>query len=160
VKNILDRDKEMKLLVAVDFSDSSQLIIEYVKELAKVVSGKIWLVHVAEPDPEFVGYEVDPPEMRDAVARRFHKEHQQLQQLSQELRSEGVECIALLVQGPTVETILREIEKLSVDMVVIGSHGKGLLRHLLVGSTSEGVLKKSSIPVLVVPTHGRASGKK
>lgn len=77
VQKILARDKEMKLLVAVDFSDSSQKIIEYVKELAKVVSGKIWLVHVAEPDLEFVGYEVDPPEMRDIVARRFHKEHQQ-----------------------------------------------------------------------------------
>jgi len=149
----------MKLLVAVDFSDSSQKIIKYVKELAKVMSGKIWLVHVAEPDPDFVGYEVDPREMRDVVARRFHKEHQQLQKLSEELHSEGVECIALLVQGPTVETILHEIERLSVDLVVLGSHGKGILRHLLVGSTSEGVLKNSSIPILVVPTHGRTSGK-
>ncbi len=145
----------MKLLVAIDFSDSSQKLIEYVKELGKVVSGNIWLLHVAEPDPEFVGYEVDPPEMRDAVARRFHKEHQQLQQLGLELRSEGMDCVALLVQGPTVETILREIEKLSVDMVIVGSHGKGMLRHLLIGSTSEGVIQKSSIPVLVVPTHGR-----
>ncbi len=116
----------MQLLVAVDFSDSSQQIIEYMKEFAKFVSNKIWLVHVAEPDPEFVGYEVDPPEMRDAVARRFHKEHQQLQQLGHELRSEGLDCVALLVQGSTVETILGEIEKLSVDMVILGSHGKGI----------------------------------
>lgn len=146
----------MKLLVAIDLSDSSRIVLDYVKDLAKALSGKIWLLHVAEPDPEFVGYEVDPPVMRDAVARRFHKEHQQIQQLSQELRSTGLECDALLVQGPTVETILRQIEKLPVDMVVIGSHGKGVLRHLLVGSTSEGVLHKSSIPVLVVPTHGRS----
>ena len=145
----------MKLLVAVDFSDSSQKIIEYVKEWAKFVSSKIWLVHVAEPDPEFVGYKVDPPEMRDVIAKRFHKEHQQLQQFGQEFRSEGLECVALLVQGPTVETILREIDNLSVDMVILGSHGKGILRQLLVGSTSEGVLQKSSVPVLIVPTHGR-----
>ncbi len=148
----------MKLLVAIDFSDSSQQMFEYVKELGKVLSGKIWLLHVAEPDPEFVGYEVDPPEMRDAVARRFHKEHQQLQRLGQELRSEEMDCVALLVQGPTVETILRQIEKLSVDMVILGSHGKGILRHLLVGSTSEGVMQKSSIPVLIIPTHGRREG--
>ena len=147
----------MELLVAVDFSDSSRIVIEYVTDLAKALSGKVWLLHVAEPDPEFVGYDVDPPEMRDAVARRFHQEHQQIQQLSQELRSNGLDCEALLIQGPTVETILREIEKLSVDMVIIGSHGKGILRHLLVGSTSGGVLQKSSVPVLVVPTHGRNS---
>ncbi len=145
----------MQLLVAVDFSDSSQQILEYVRELGKGLNAKIWLLHVAEPDPEFVGYEVDPPEMRDAVARRFHKEHQQLQQLGHELRSEGMDCVALLVQGPTVETILGEIEKLSVDMVILGSHGKGILRHLLMGSTSEGVIQKSSIPVLIIPTHGR-----
>ncbi len=147
----------MQLLVAVDFSDSSQTVIEYVKDLAKSLSGKIWLLHVAEPDPEFVGYDVDPPEMRDVIARRFHKEHLQIQQLSQELRSKGLDCEALLIQGPTVETILRESKKLSVDMVVVGSHGKGILKHLLVGSTSEGVLQKSSVPVLVVPTHGRNS---
>ncbi|MDH5586970.1 MAG: universal stress protein [Nitrospirota bacterium] len=145
----------MQLLVAVDFSDSSRIVIEYVTDLANVVCGKIWLLHVAEPDPEFVGYDVDPPEMRDVIARRFHKEHLQIQQLSQELRSKGLDCDALLIQGPTVETILRESKKLSVDMVVVGSHGKGILKHLLVGSTSEGVLHQASIPVLVVPTHGR-----
>ena len=147
----------MQLLVAVDFSDTSQTVIEYVKDLGNALSGKIWLLHVAEPDPEFVGYDVDPPEMRDAVARRFHREHQQIQQLSQELRSKGLDCEALLIQGPTVETILHEIKKLSVDMVVLGSHGKGVLKSILVGSTSEGVLQKSSVPVLVIPTHGRTS---
>jgi len=145
----------MELLVAIDFSDSSRNVLDYVTDLAIAVSGKIWLLHVAEPDPEFVGYDVDPPEMRDVIARRFHKEHQQIQDLSQEFRSKGLDCEALLIQGPTVETILRQSKKLSVDMVVVGSHGKGILRHLLVGSTSEGVLKQSSVPVLVVPTHGR-----
>jgi len=145
----------MELLVAIDFSDSSRNVLDYVTDLAIAVSGKIWLLHVAEPDPEFVGYDVDPPEMRDVIARRFHKEHQQIQDLSQEFRSKGLDCEALLIQGPTVETILRQSKKLSVDMVVVGSHGKGILRHLLVGSISEGVLKQSSVPVLVVPTHGR-----
>ena len=147
----------MKLLVAVDFSDASRIVIDYVKDLANALCGKIWLVHVAESDPEFVGYAVDSPEMRDAVARKFHREHRQIQQLSQELRSKGLDCEALLIQGPTVETILREIKKLSVDIVVLGSHGKGILRELLVGSTSNGVLHQSSVPVLVIPTHGRTS---
>lgn len=54
-----------------------------------------------------------------------------------------------------LKTILPEIDNLSVDMVILGSHGKGTLRQLLVGSISEGVLQKSSVPVLIVPTHGR-----
>ena len=140
----------MQLLVAVDFSDSSRIVIEYVTDLANVVCGKIWLLHVAEPDPEFVGYDVDPPEIRDVIARRFHKEHLQIQQLSQELRSKGLDCEALLIQGPTVETILRESKKLSVDMVVVGSHGKNFeapsCRQYERGRVTPGIYSRACCP--------------
>jgi nucleotide-binding universal stress UspA family protein len=60
------------------------------------------------------------------------------------------------VQGATVETILKEALKLDVDMIVAGSHGRGAMYQLLVGSVSEGVLHKSKCPVIVVPTHERS----
>ena len=146
----------MKLLVPVDLSDSSRLVINRAKELAQALSAKIWLLHVADPDPDFIGYESDTQSLRDGVAEKFHKEHSELQQFSQELRSIGLDCVALLIQGPTVETILNEAGKLSVDVIAIGSHGKGAMKRFLVGSTSEGVLHKSVVPVLVIPTHGRS----
>ncbi len=145
----------MNVLVAVDLSDSSSVIIDYAKSLVNAFSGKIWLLHVAEPEPEFVGYQPDPPVMRDVTAKKFHEEHLQLQEYSQALRSGGLECTALLVQGATIETIHKEAEKLNINMIIVGSHGKGAISRLLLGSTSEGVIYKSSIPVLVIPTHGR-----
>jgi nucleotide-binding universal stress UspA family protein len=144
----------MNILVAIDLSKSSEIIIGKMKELTKALSAKIWLLHVAEPNPDFVGYEVDTDVMRDVIAKRFQKEHSQLQEYSQELRSAGLDCTALLVQGPTTETILNEAAKLSAGMVILGSQGKGVLGQILLGSTSEGVLHKSPVPVLVVPTHG------
>lgn len=145
----------MNLLTAIDFSDSSQIVIEKVKELATALSAKVWLLHIAEPDPDFVGYEVDTPVMREVTAERFRKEHRQLQQLSDDLRSKGIDCTALLIQGPTVETIINETSKLSIDMLILGSHGKGVFKRLLIGSISEEVLHKSPVPVLIVPTnHG------
>jgi nucleotide-binding universal stress UspA family protein len=60
---------------------------------------------------------------------------------------------ALLVQGVTADTILEEAAKLAADIIVVGSRGKGALQQLVVGSVSEGVLRKSQCPVLVVPTH-------
>lgn len=147
----------MKLLAAVDFSDSTEMVIDSVKDIAKSSNAKVCLLHVADPDPDFIGYESGPQSERDAVASRFHSEHKSLQQYAEDLRSEGIDCIALLVQGPTVETILHEAEKLSVGMIVVGSHGRGAVMRVLVGSTSEGVLHHASIPVLIVPTHERAS---
>ncbi|MEN8259269.1 MAG: universal stress protein [Pseudomonadota bacterium] len=143
----------MKILASIDLSESSKIVVEQAKALAKACSAKIWLLHVAAPNPDFVGYEVDTKTMRDVVAERFHKEHQMLHRLGEEFRGEGLDCTALLVQGPTVETILSQAEKLSPDMIVLGSHGKGVIKQLLIGSTSEEVLHKSKIPVLVVPTR-------
>ncbi len=145
----------MKLLVAVDFSDSSAEVLARTKELALGMKAKVWLLHVAEPDPDFVGYDAGPQTVRDAIAKKFHKEHRDLQGQAEEFRSAGLDAVALLVQGPTVQTVLAEAEKLEVDLIVIGTHGKGAVKRLLVGSTSEGLLHKASLPVLVVPTHGR-----
>ena len=148
----------MELLVAIDLSDSTESVIENAKRIAKSSDSSIWLIHVAAPEPDFVGYvnyNVGPETERDAVSKGLHAEHKILQQHAEELREEGVDCVALLVQGATVDTILQEAEKLSVEMIVLGTHGKSAAMRMLVGSTSEGVLHRSSIPVLIVPTHKR-----
>lgn len=145
----------MNLLVALDLSESSATVVEQAKALTTASAGKIWLLHVADPDPDFIGYEVGPQYIRDAAAQRFHKEHHQIQAWSEQLRASGLDCVARLVQGPTVDTILHEAKRLGANVIVVGSHGKGAVRRLLVGSTSEALLRHSTIPVLIVPTHGR-----
>ena len=144
----------MKLLVAIDLPDSPATVIGAAKALATKTGATVILLHVAAPDPDFVGYDVDPPVMRDAVAARFHEEHRLLQALGKALRDEGLECVALLLQGSTAETILREAEKASADLIVLGSHSKGMLKKLVLGSVSEAVLRQANVPVLVVPVSG------
>lgn len=141
----------MKLLVALDFDATYEPVIEQAKVLARAFSSPLWLLHVASPDPDFVGYGVGPPSERDAVARRFHQEHCRLQESAQALRATGLDCTAVLVQGPTIEKILSEAEKLPADLIIIGSEGKGPVERVFAGSTSEGVLHGASVPVLVVP---------
>ncbi len=151
----------MNILAAVDLSESSQMVIEQTKKLANPLSAKIWLLHVANVGPDLafapVGSEevtyLDAGGARDAIAKKFHKEHLQLQQFAQELRSAGLDCTALLVEGPTTKTILNETAKLCADMVILGSKEKGAVERFFLGSISEGVLHKSPVPVLIVPTH-------
>ena len=143
----------MKLLVAVDLSEATQIIVDKVMELCRKQASKIWIVHNAEPPPDFIEFKVDPLAARKSLAIKFHKEHGQIQEIADRLREADLDATALLVHGPTVETILKEASDLDVDMIVVGAHGKGAMHELLVGSVSKGILHKSSYPVLVIPTH-------
>ena len=145
----------MKLLVCVDLSESTEIIVKKIEELAKSLSARVWLLHIAEPDPDFVEFKVDPLGARESLAEKFHDEHRQIQALADRLREAGIDTTALLVHDTTVDAILKEASDLDVDMIVVGSHGRGAMYQLLVGSISEGVLHKSRFPVLVVPTHKR-----
>ena len=145
----------MKLLVAVDLSESTQTIVEKVEEMNKEYPAKVWILHNAEPEPDFVEFKVDPLAARETLAKKFHNEHRQIQEIANRLRKAGLDATALLVHGATVETILKEASDLDVDMIVVGTHGRGAMYQLLLGSVSEGVLHKSRYPVLVIPTHKR-----
>ena len=142
----------MSLLVAVDLSESSRTVIDHARSLAAAYPGKIWLVHVAPPEPDFVGYRVGPQSVRDGLAQHVHKDHRQLQHWAEDLRSSGLDCTALLVQGPLASTILSEANRLDVQVIVVGSHGQGAVHRLFVGSTSEAILRAATVPVFVVPT--------
>jgi len=145
----------MKILVCVDLSDSTEIIMKRIEEVANCLSARVWLLHNALPDPDTVEFKVDPLAARESLAKKFHVEHCQIQALADRLRKAGIDTTALLVHGSTVEAILTEASDLDVDMIVVGSHGRGAMYQLLVGSVSEGVLHKSRVPVLVVPTHKR-----
>ncbi len=145
----------MKLLVAVDLSESTQIIVDKVEEINKEYPAQVWILHNAEPEPDFVEFKVDPLAARESLAKRFHNEHRQIQEIANRLRKAGLDATALLVHGATVETILKEASDLDVDMIVVGTHGRGAMHQLLVGSVSEGILHKSRYPVLVIPTHKR-----
>ena len=145
----------MKLLVAVDLSESTQTIVEKVEEINKECPAKVWILHNAEPEPDILEFRVDPLGARENLAKKFHNEHCQIQEIANRLRKAGLDATALLVHGATVEAILKEASDLDVDMIVVGTHGRGAMYQLLVGSISEGILHNSRCPVLVVPTHKR-----
>ena len=146
----------MKLLVAVDLSESTQTIVDKVEEINKDYPAKVWVLHNAEPEPDFVEFKVDPLAARETLAKKFHNEHRQIQEIANRLRKAGLDATALLVHGPTVEAILKEASDLDVDMIIVGSHGRSAVYQLLVGSVSEGILRGSRCPVLIVSTRKSA----
>ena len=145
----------MKLLVAVDLSQSTETIVEKVKEITREYPAKVWILHNALPEPDHIEFKVDPLAARKNLAETFRKEHRQIQDIADRLRKSGLDSKALLVHGATVEIILKEAADLDVDMIVVGTHGRGAMYQLLMGSISKEIIHKSRFPVLVVPTHKR-----
>lgn len=141
------------ILAAVDFSDVTPRLLNLSRDLARWSGAKLWLVHAAAPDPDFVGFETGPQYIRDHRAHQLREEHAQLQAMAAEAKANGLDAEALLVQGPTAETILGEADRLGVELVLVGSHGRSALYRAFVGSVSEQVLRDSKVPVLVVPSR-------
>ena len=141
----------MKLLAALDVSPTTPIVLREVRRWAQRLHAQLWLIHVAEPNPDFIGYQAGPDTVRDAMAGKFHREHQLIEAAAQELRKAGVEVTALLLQGPTAATILKEADHLGVDAILMGTRARSAVRELIVGSTSKQVLHKSTRPVLLIP---------
>jgi len=144
----------VNILVAVDLSPASAEVIRVARRVAGATGSKVFVIHCAEPEPDFVGYDAGPEVVRDQVAAEFHREHKAVQDLAGSLRDAGIDATALLIRGPTVETTLQEAERIEAELIIVGSHGRGAVYDLLVGSYSSGILRRSMAPVLVVPTRG------
>jgi len=142
----------VSVLVSIDFSAVTDAQLEIVDRLASP-GREIHLLHVTEPDPSFVGLEAGPEEVQQQVASELQRAHDELDALADRLRANGHAVRTLLVPGPTVQTILEQAEKLDAELIVMGSHGRGKLFDLVVGSVSAGVIRKSPVPVLVVPAR-------
>jgi nucleotide-binding universal stress UspA family protein len=149
----------MNILVAIDFSDITPKLLRQVVKMSSALSAEVVLMHIAEPNPDHIAYDfdpasvyaIDPNEIRDSIAERFHQERKQLQEHAEDLRQRGVECKALMIQGQTVDSLVKEAERMNADFIMAGTHSKGLLSQVLLGSTSEDLVKNSTIPVYLVP---------
>lgn len=142
-----------KILAAIDFSAVSDRVVELAASLAQSFSAELEVVHVAAPDPAFVGFDAGPGSVRETRADTLRGEHRKLQEISDALRAQGLEATGLLIQGTTVDALLEHAASAEADTLVLGSHGRSGLSRVLVGSVSEGVLRKATCPVLVVPTR-------
>lgn len=143
----------MNILVAVDLSPASEKVVDAAGRVAKLTGAKVYILHTAEPEPDFVGYDAGPEVVRTQVANEYRREHREVQALAERLRNDGLDVTALLIQGPTVVTTLKEADNLDAELIVVGSHGHGAVYDVLVGSYSAGIIRKSKLPVLVVPTR-------
>ncbi|HEX3593500.1 MAG TPA: universal stress protein [Polyangiaceae bacterium] len=145
------------ILSCVDLSDASEAVVACGCDLA-APGGRLFVLHVAAPEPAFVGYGVGPGSVRDDVARDLSVRHRATQTLAEAAAARtGCPVTPLTVQGVTVDAIVEHAERLGAAFVVVASAAHGALHALLAGDVVQGVLRKATLPVVVVP-HRPAPG--
>ena len=144
-------DTFKNIMVAVDFNDSIGELMVYADNFAQKFDSKVWVLHVADPEPDFVGYEPGPQYIRDVKAEEYREEHHNLQEICKNFLSKSVQAEALLIQGSTVETVLKEAQKLQIDLLIVGTHKHSFLHNLWNENVSMELLKKADIPMLTIP---------
>jgi nucleotide-binding universal stress UspA family protein len=158
------------ILVPIDYSNATHAVVDFVRALAKALNAEIHLVHVKElaapaaagamgygvfgvPDMvSMSGGPVTGVERITSTRQQDETEERRLKDWEKELAQSGLKATLREPSGRVVEQILREADARDADLIVMGTHGHGAMYNLLVGSVTEGVLKHSRRPVLLVPT--------
>jgi nucleotide-binding universal stress UspA family protein len=140
----------MKMLIAVDGSEHAHRAIEAAARLAQQMqSAEVVLLNVADA---MVFYGELPPFDLEAV-ERAQRQHQDrlLAEAEAQARTCGLQkVLTQSAVGPTAQEILRVADERGVDQIVMGTHGRGAVGSLLLGSVAQRVVHQAKVPVLLV----------
>jgi nucleotide-binding universal stress UspA family protein len=145
-----------RILVPTDFSDAADAALVYARELAEKFRASIELLHVvATPVLYPMGSDGSALTMAKVIADVEASARQALDDLAAKLELSPDRVGARTSVGTPVSQILDAITEDKIDLVVMGTHGRGMVEHLLLGSVAERVVRRSPVPVLTV--HGLPS---
>jgi universal stress protein A len=136
------------ILVPTDFSEHSAKAVRYGAELAANFGADLHLLHAVETTPIMYGEGAAylPPEATAEIEAAAVK---QLDELKIE-SADNLQVKRKVAQGHPFVEIVRYGKDNAIDLIVIGTHGRGAIAHMLLGSVAERVVRKAPCPVLVV----------
>ena len=138
------------VLCPTDFSDVSARAETYAAALARHYDASLHLLHVDPPMPVMAPYGEIPVDARMFEEQREVAEAE-LVKAGERARAGGLTVETTMKGGHPAREILALADRAQADMLVIGTHGRGGVEHLLLGSVAEKIMRKASCPVLVVP---------
>lgn len=139
-----------QVLIATDFSDASRRALAYAIAIARRYGSALSIVHALLPAPrDPIPLEALPHELN----RRRLEAEQEIKNLGEEARIDDLNHHLLLERGRVWDVLGSVIQRESVDLLVLGTHGRGGLKKLALGSVAEEVLRLAPCPVLTIGPH-------
>jgi nucleotide-binding universal stress UspA family protein len=138
------------VLFATDFSESSDHAFKYAYTVAKRFDAKLLVLHVINELVDLRGFyvpHISIDKLEDEMAESANKMMDKF--IATHAQDYG-QIESIVAPGIPYDEILKKAEEESVDLVVLGTHGRTGLDHVLFGSTAEKVVRKSTIPVMTI----------
>lgn len=145
-----------RILVPTDFSKFSEAALKYAAAFADKFGAEIHLLHVAQDLALFIPdmVTVTPP-LVPTIEQITSAATEAFERLVRENHLEKFTIHRAVREGPPFSEIVRYAKEKEIDLIVMGTHGRGALAHMLLGSVTEKVVRKAPCPVLTVrhPEH-------
>lgn len=142
------------LLVPIDFSAAAEKALRYAVSFAEQFDARITLLHV-QPGPYYLGEIGEFPTAIPAPGPSTETLQARLEAEAKRLIPAGVLERTLCRVGPAFDEICNAAREMPIDLIIISTHGHTGLKHVLLGSTAERVVRHAPCPVLVVREHER-----
>lgn len=137
------------ILVPTDFSECSDVAVKYGRAMADTFGASLHLLHVVQdPYTQPWAAEAFPAPLGDMLEQWQAQARARLQELMPE--GERADVMVAVQVGSPFHEIVRYAEEQAVDLIVIGTHGRGPIGHMLLGSVAEKVVRRAPCPVLTV----------
>ncbi len=142
-----------RILAAIDFSESTEKVITRAKKMTKESNGELLIVHseTLESYISAITTEFNQPPSMELLNKQKKKIENRLKEIHDDLSKDGIKAKCVLMEGSTVDNILKEAIIFNADLIIIGSHKHGRFYKLLFGSVHKSLITLSPIPVLVIP---------
>jgi nucleotide-binding universal stress UspA family protein len=143
--------KIKKILYPTDFSEPSKVALEYAAELARQFGAELEILHVMFDETQVVSFYLPQVTMQSLSTDIETGSAKQLDDFIQSQPAlKGVNYTTKLIKGTPFIEITKHAKDTAADMIVIGTHGRTGLDHVLFGSTAEKVVRKAPCPVFTV----------
>ena len=141
--------KIKKILCPVDFSGACNLAVKYAKEIALLFNSRLYLLHVVEPLLGYENYMIFRISLQEMAENTKKVAEEKLNNIAKKIKK--VPIIKTEVrEGKAFVEIIKTARKDNIDLIIMGSHGRTGLSHVLIGSVAERVVRKAHCPVLIV----------
>ena len=139
-----------KILCPVDFLQHSDMVGEYAAMLAKSFSAEVEVLYVSLLFSDLGGHHgVSPAQMQGLEKDLFDNASKNMEDFLKK-HFAGLKVTGRILQGDPAEQIIDHAKKVEADLVVMGTHGRRGISHLVFGSVAEKVVRTSSTPVLTL----------
>jgi len=142
------------IIVGIDFSNATPIVLEMAVEQAKSFGAELHLFHAVEQEPSYSVYGFTPeefPAMHIYQEEAVKRAKNQLQKILDEVKPQLSNCVCHVMEGSPLHCLVAYAKESAAGLVVLGTHGHGVIASLLLGSVVEGMVRKAVVPILVVP---------